>query len=127
MKIMIVDDHSGIRERLRSLLASTGAELSECAKGAEAFEAYKGFMPDWVFMDNLMKGVDGLAATRLIMSAFPQARILIISQDDIEQIRRAARAAGACGFVTKDHLLKVLTQHQGAPVDQLESLWAGAI
>src|SRR5438105_4329932 len=102
MKIMIVDDHSGIREMLRSLLNSPGIELSECADGAEALKVYDGFRPDWVFMDNVMKEVDGLSATRQIVSAFPNAQVLIVSEDDIEQLRRAARAAGALGFVTKE-------------------------
>ena len=72
---MIVDDHSGIREMLRSLLASPGIELSECADGAEALSVYDDFRPDWVFMDNVMKEVDGLSATRSILNAFPDARV----------------------------------------------------
>jgi len=127
MKIMIVDDHSGIREMLRSLLASPDIELSECADGAEALGVYHDFRPDWVFMDSVMKDVDGLSATRSILNAFPEARVLMVSEDDIEQLRRAARAAGACGFVTKDYLLKALTHHQGAPLNELEPLWTGAM
>jgi CheY-like chemotaxis protein len=127
MKIMIVDDHSGIREMLRSLLAIPGIELSECADGAEALGVYHDFRPDWVFMDNVMKDVDGLSATRSILNDFPEARVLIVSEDDIEQLRRAARAAGACGFVTKDYLLKALTHNQGAPLNELEPLWTGAM
>src|SRR5438045_9342169 len=124
MKIMIVDDHRGIREMLRSLLACPGIELSECADGAEALGAYHDFRPDWVFMDSVMKNVDGISATRQIISNFPEAQVLMVSEDDIEQLRRAARAAGARGFVTKDYLLHALTQHQGAPLMQLEPLWA---
>jgi len=127
MKIMIVDDHSGIREMLRSLLAIPGIELSECADGAEALGVYRDFRPDWVFMDSVMKDVDGLSATRSILNDFPEARVLIVSEDDIEQLRRAARAAGACGFVTKDYLLKALTHNQGAPLNELEPLWTGAM
>jgi len=127
MKIMIVDDHSGIREMLRSLLASPGIELSECADGAAALEVYNDFRPDWVFMDSVMKDVDGLSATRRIMDAFPEARVLMVSEDDIEQLRRAARAAGARGFMTKDHLLQALAQHHGEPLQQLEPLWAAAM
>jgi two-component system, chemotaxis family, chemotaxis protein CheY len=127
MKIMIVDDHSGIRQMLRSLLANPGIELSECTDGSQALEVYDEFKPDWVFMDSVMKGLDGLSATRRLKNIFPDARVLIVSEDDVEQLRRAARAAGARGFVTKDELLAALTQHQGAPLDQLELLWSAAL
>ena len=121
---MIVDDHRGIREMLRSLLASPGIELSECADGCEALAEYRNFRPDWVFMDSAMKEVDGLAATRQILSSFPDARILMVSEENIEQMRRAATIAGARGFVTKDHLLESLRQNQGLPCAELENLWA---
>jgi CheY-like chemotaxis protein len=127
MKIMIVDDHTGIREMLRSLLEDAGIELSECTDGAEALAVYSDFRPDWVFMDSVMKDVDGLSATRRIMNDFPEAQVLMVSEDDIEQLRRAARAAGARGFVTKDYLLQALTQHRGAPLNQLEPLWSAPL
>jgi CheY-like chemotaxis protein len=124
MKIMIVDDHRGIREMLRSLLASPGIELSECADGREALAEYRSFRPDWVFMDSAMKEVDGLAATRQILSSFPDARILMVSEENIEQMKRAATIAGARGFVTKDHLLESLRQNQGLSCAELENVWA---
>src|SRR5438876_316479 len=123
MKIMIVDDHSGIREMLRNLLASPGIELSECADGGEALAVYHDFRPDWVFMDSVMKQVDGLAATRLLRNSFPDARVLMVSEENIEQMRRAASSAGACGFVTKEYLLESLRQHQGMSCAELETLW----
>ena len=112
---------------LRSLLACPGIELSECADGAEALGAYHDFRPDWVFMDSVMKNVDGISATRLLLNSFPEAQVLMVSEDDIEQLRRAARAAGARGFVTKDFLLQILTQNRGAPLKQLEPLWSASI
>ena len=123
MKIMIVDDHTGIRAMLRSLLSNPDIQLSECTDGVQALAVYNEVRPDWVFMDSAMNELDGVSATRRIKNAFPEARILMISEDDIEQLRRAARAAGACAFVSKDHLLHELTQHRGAPLNQLEPLW----
>ena len=121
MKIMIVDDHSGIREMLRSLLTARGVDLAECTDGRQAIAVYRDFKPDWVFMDNVMKELDGISATRQLTCTFPGARVLVVSEDDIEQLRRAARGAGAAGFVTKEHLLQALSQNQAVP--QLESLW----
>ena len=120
---MIVDDHSGVREMLRSLLSTPGAELSECADGNEALQVYPHFQPDWVVMDSDMNELDGLSATRQLINRFPGARVLMVSEDDIEQLRRAARTAGACGFVTKDLLLPALREKQGTPLEQLAHLW----
>ena len=124
MKIMIVDDHGGIREMLRGLLAIPGVELAECADGREALATYQRFQADWVFMDSVMKELDGLSATRQIMRDFPEARVLVVSEDDFPQLRRAAHQAGAAGFVTKEHLLRALSRRQGTIASQLELLCA---
>ena len=123
MKIMIVEDHRGVREMLRKLLGSRGAELAECTNGQEAVAAYRDFQPDWVLMDSTMKEEDGFSATRRLLDRFPTARVLMVSEDDIEQLRRAARAAGASAFVTKDYLLQTLTKDLEVPWNQLESQW----
>lgn len=48
-------------------------------------------------MDIEMKRMDGITATRAIRHLFPEARIVIVSKHNDEQIREAARKAGACG------------------------------
>ena len=60
--------------------------------------------PDWVLMDWEMR-TDGLTATRRIIKAHPQARILIVTKHDDDKLRNAAIEAGARGFVLKDDLL----------------------
>ena len=126
MKIMIVDDHSGIREMLRGLLTSRGVDLTECEDGKEALATYGDFHPDWVFMDSAMKNLDGISATRELLSRHPEARVVMVSDEDAEQLRRAAWGAGATGFVRKDELLLALTQNPNLASSQLESLWTGA-
>jgi DNA-binding NarL/FixJ family response regulator len=107
MKIMIVDDHSGMREMLRSLFREPGCDVRECVDGSEALALYRSFQPDWVLMDIVMKNLDGLSAARAITAAFPQARVLIVANDQDARTRQAAQEAGACGFVPKDRLLDV--------------------
>ena len=126
MKIMIVDDHSGMREIMRILLSARGIELIECADGREALATYQESQPDWVFMDSMMKHLDGLSATRELVGRYPHARVLMVSGEDIEQLRRAARTAGASGFVSKDNLLSALTQNPALAAAQLESLWVNS-
>ena len=126
MKIMIVDDHSGMREIMRILLSSRGIDLVECADGREAVAAYRDSQPDWVFMDSVMKHLDGLSATRELLGHYPKARVLMVTEEDIEQLRRAARTAGASALVSKDYLLSALSQNPAMAAAQLESLWAGS-
>lgn len=105
MKILIVDDSEQARRMIKHYLCDLTDELRECEDGADALETYKAFMPDWVLMDWEMKQMDGLEATREIISAFPKARILIVTQYSDKELRRAANEAGACGFFPKDDLL----------------------
>ncbi len=104
MKIMIVDDHSGFRRVVRTMIQGTGAEIVECEDGAKAVEQYPLCRPDLVLMDLEMQGLDGLQATARIKSSFPGARILMLTQYDDPELRKAAEKAGACGYVLKEGL-----------------------
>ena len=55
-----------------------------------------------------MKNVDGITATRQIMAAYPQARIMIVTDYTDDALRRAAFEAGACQYVVKENLLDIL-------------------
>ena len=104
MKVLIVDDNEQARWMIRHYLRELSDDFRECTDGAEALSAYAEFLPDWVLMDWEMK-TDGLTATRRIIKAHPQARILIVTQHDDDNLRDAAIEAGARGFVLKDDLL----------------------
>jgi CheY-like chemotaxis protein len=105
MRLLIVEDNGRMREMIKLFLRGLFAEIAERSDGAEALAAYRDFAPDWVVMDIAMKKVDGLEATRRILSAFPRARIAMLTQYDDPALRRAARAAGAQAYFTKDDLL----------------------
>jgi len=104
MNLLIVDDHQPMRRLIKSLLADVAESISECADGAQALEAYRATRPDWVLMDIEMEQVDGLTATSQIIEAFPEARVVIVTNYDSPRLRVAARAAGACGYVLKENL-----------------------
>lgn len=106
MRILIVEDNKKIRELLRTMLDDM-AELFECADGDEVISAFSAFAPDWVVMDVRMERVGGIAATRLLKKAFPDARVVMLSKHGDEDIRAAARAAGASGYLVKDDLTQV--------------------
>lgn len=104
IRVLIVDDHQPMRELIKMTLAGVAEIVGECADGADALQCYEDTRPDWVLMDWEMR-TDGLTATRRIIAAHPDARILIVTQHDDEEIREAALAAGARGFVLKHDLL----------------------
>ena len=107
MKILIAEDNAPLRRLMRGLLAPLTTEIFECCDGSEALAAYSMHQPDWVLMDILMKDLDGISATREIIAAYPEARVLIVTNYDDTDMREAARRAGASGYVLKENLLEV--------------------
>ncbi|MGH9834115.1 MAG: response regulator [Blastocatellia bacterium] len=105
MKILIVEDNPQMRQLIRSVVARISPEVYECGDGAEALAAYTTHRPDWVLMDIDLPQLNGLEAARQITSAFPDARILMVTNYDDARLRAAATAAGARGYVLKDNLL----------------------
>ena len=105
MKILIVDDNEQMRRTIRDLVDDLVEESFEAGDGAEALEACRACRPDWVLMDIRMVGMDGLSATRLLRSTFPETNVLIMTSYDDPGVREAAANAGACAFVPKDDLL----------------------
>lgn len=104
MKVLIVDDNEHARTMIKSYLRDIAEEMLECDDGSEALDAFSNFHPDWTLMDWEMQNMDGLAATRKILSAFPRAKIAIVTGHDDEWLREAARDAGALEFIPKDNL-----------------------
>jgi len=107
MNYLIVDDHPRTRQAVIAVLRQTGDVFEEAGTGEEAVEAYDHWRPDWTIMDVRMPGRGGLAATSEILSRHPQARILILSQCDEEQLADQARASGAAAFVSKDRIVEL--------------------
>ena len=103
LRILIADDHEVARKGIRSLLESH-AEWEVCAEaqdGREAVEYASRLKPDVLLLDIGMPNLNGLDAARQILATMPEARILILTVHDSEQVVREVLAAGARGFLLK--------------------------
>ena len=100
LRIMVVDDHEVVRHGLHNLLSTqAGWEIvGEAVDGAEAVRKVNQLKPDVVIMDISMRIMSGLDATRLIMEAVPETRVIIFTMHHSEQMMQAALKAGACHF-----------------------------
>jgi len=103
IKVLVVDDHTLVRQGIRSLLAlADDIEIvGEAADGREAVEKVGQLAPDVVLMDLAMPNMGGLEATRRIRRQFPATKVLVVTQYDDSEYVIPVIEAGARGFVTK--------------------------
>jgi DNA-binding NarL/FixJ family response regulator len=102
--VLVADDQSMVRAGFRMLLAGEDDidVVAEAGNGREAVAKAARFGPDVVLMDIRMPEVDGLQATREIIAADRNARVLILTTFDLDDYIFEALSAGASGFVLKD-------------------------
>lgn len=120
IRLLIVDNHTLFRQGLVSLLQSElGLEVvGEAASGEAALQLTQELRPDVVLMDVKMPGMDGVEATRRLLEAMPQARVLMLTVSEEEENLFAAIQAGARGYILKnadaDELLQAIQRvHAG--------------
>jgi len=103
IKVLIADDHTLVRQGIRSLLAlAADIEIvGEAGDGREAVEKVRKLAPDVVLMDLAMPNMGGLEATRRIRREFPTTKVLAVTQYDDSEYVIPVIEAGARGFVTK--------------------------
>ena len=119
MRLLIVEDNHQMRRLMKRIVSDLAETIYESSDGSKAFEAYAAHQPDWVLMDIEMKGLDGISATQRIKSAFPAARVVIVSEYDNADWREEARRAGACEYVLKENLFEVRRILQSPPNQEI--------
>jgi two-component system, NarL family, response regulator DegU len=107
MKLLIVDDNISMRDFIKMTFKDAFTEIFECNDGLYSFDIYKKNKPDWVFMDIKMEKVDGIEATENIISKYPLAKILILTDYDNNKLKQKALKAGATAYVTKENLMSI--------------------
>jgi len=102
-RILVADDHEIVRRGLCTLLrAQPDWEVcGEASNGREAVEKALQMQPEVVILDVGMPSLNGLEATRQILKANPQIKILILTLHDTDQVVQEVLNAGARGFLLK--------------------------
>ena len=103
ISILLVDDHSGFRGALARILSLHDDLVvsGQAGDGHEAVAAAAAIRPDVVMMDLGLPGLDGIAATRAILSSQPCPRVVVLTSSVSAKARREAAAAGACRLLDK--------------------------
>src|SRR5438034_9760993 len=104
IRVLIADDHPFLRTGLEQLLASAPdlEVVGSAADGTEAITLAAERSPDIVLMDLEMPGLDGIEATRRILSARPDARVVVLTSFSDRRRIFDALDAGASGYLLKD-------------------------
>jgi DNA-binding NarL/FixJ family response regulator len=103
VRVLVVDDDALMRAGLRAVLSSddTVEVVGEAGDGREAVARVEALRPDVVLMDVRMPGRDGISATREVIAAAPEARVLILTTFEQDDYIFGALEAGASGFLLK--------------------------
>jgi DNA-binding NarL/FixJ family response regulator len=103
VRVLLVDDDDLMRAGLRAVLSSdvTVEVVGEAANGRAAVERARVLNPDLVLMDVRMPDLDGIAATRDVLAAAPDVKVVILTTFEEDDYIFGALNAGASGFLLK--------------------------
>jgi signal transduction histidine kinase len=122
IRLLLVDDHTMVRQGLRSLLESYEDVMivGEGSNGDEAIELVEQLRPALVVMDLNMPKKNGIDATARIKARFPETIVIGLSVQAGEEARRAVLNAGGAALLTKeaavDELYRTIREVLDAPV-----------
>src|SRR6267378_1506800 len=114
--VLLVDDHTVVRQGLRALLAAEGdiEVISEAENGRQAVMLARKTPPDVVVMDVAMPLLNGLEATRQILKSVPRAKVLVLTSYGDDDCVAQMMDAGASGYLIKqtaaNDLLKAIRE-----------------
>lgn len=104
ISILIVDDHSVVRQGVRAFLEAQ-PDLSiagEAESGEQAVQLAQELVPDVVLMDLLLPGIDGVEATRQLKRVSPRSQVIVLTSYYEDEHVFPALRAGAISYTLKD-------------------------
>ena len=120
IRLVIVDDHSLVRDGLRARLSVVpGLEvIGEAASGVEALAIAAADTPDLMLVDVGMRGMNGIELANALRERHPQIRVLMLSMYDNREYVLSAIRAGARGYVLKESPTEEI-------IAAISAVWAG--
>lgn len=114
-KVMIADDSDAIRLVLQDILSIGNHEIvAEATNGDEAIKKFSQVLPDVLLLDLAMPKKDGLMVVKEIMSKHPNAKVILITASDNQNVINECLKAGATAFISKPfdfgHVLKLIDE-----------------
>ena len=127
IRVLVADDHPVFRDGMRALLGSAPEVevVGEATDGSEAVTLARQLQPDVVLMDVGMPGVNGVEATRRILSASPHIAVLVLTMQEDDDSVFAAMRAGARGYLLKGAMHAEILRAITAVVQRRGHLRAG--
>lgn len=102
VRIVLADDHTLVRQGLKSLLEREGHQvIAEAADGQEAVRQVESLKPDLAIFDISMPVLNGLNAGREVTRSYPKTKTILLTQHDEDQYVSEALEAGVKGYVLK--------------------------
>lgn len=104
IRVAVADDQTLVRSGMRLVLESAEdiRVVGEAADGIEAVDLAARERPDVMVMDIRMPELDGIEATRRLITRAPGTRVLVVTTYDLDEYVLEALRAGAAGFLLKD-------------------------
>lgn len=119
-RVLIVDDHTVVREGIASLLVSSDVMqlVGQASSGEDALRLCQRFMPDVVVLEIDIGTMDGVAAIRIIRSEHPDTQVVVLTRLSDNHLVQSAIQAGAISYLFKTVSFSELTEaillaHQG--------------
>lgn len=114
-RVMIADDSDAIRMVLQDILSIGNHEIvAEAVNGEEAVNKFSEATPDVLLLDLAMPKKDGLTVLKEIMSKHPDAKVILITASDNQNVINECLKIGALSFISKpfdfDHVLKTISE-----------------
>ncbi|KJE29020.1 response regulator transcription factor [Geobacillus thermoleovorans] len=103
-RIAIIDDHQLFREGIKRILEFEGdfEVVAEGSDGSEALSIVETYRPDLVLMDINMPDTNGVEATKQLIEAYPDTKVVVLSIHDDENYVMRALQTGATGYLLKE-------------------------